>query len=308
MPGFDEDSAKRIAQSVRYTERLQGVPSSDPNENYGAAIGGQISLVQTDATLPAGYNGAMGAPGQVVEKQADGTINKLGAIWLKDQNGGTLSASTIYQARIGGTWTQDVTTNGIVKPTTLGLYLVQAGAAGSGSNLGPGSFISGNVGPNYNGSAAVLYFYNSQNFAITYTLLNVSAKSWQITTVRRFGVATVVDPVKQTANIVFFSPIVFFAECIKTTAYNSNNGIMTVPTSIEVIDPLYLSIKFSYYNNFNALLFDMGQPGFPPSIGMVTNSGWQYGSGVNPFYPYGTDPFHGNPGIGSGISTGISGV
>jgi len=125
MPGFSEDSAKRIARSVRYTERLQGVPSTDPNENYGAASGNQICLVQTGPTLPAGYNGAMGAPGQVVEKQADGTINKLGAIWLKDINGGTLSASTIYQARIGGTWTQDVTTNGIVKPTTLGLYLVQ---------------------------------------------------------------------------------------------------------------------------------------------------------------------------------------
>lgn len=125
MPGFDEDSAKRIAQSVRYTERLQGVPSTDPNENYGTAIGGQICLVQTDATLPAGYNGAMGAPGQVIEKQPDNTINKLGAVWLKDINGGTLSANTIYQARIGGTWTQDVTTNNIVKPTTLGLYLVQ---------------------------------------------------------------------------------------------------------------------------------------------------------------------------------------
>jgi hypothetical protein len=130
MPGFDEDSAKRIAQSVRYTERLQGVPSTDPNENYGAAIGGQICLVQTDATLPAGYNGAMGAPGQVVEKQPDGTINKLGAIWIKDQNGGTLSANTIYQARIGGTWTQDVTTSGIVKPMTLGLYLVQKSGGG----------------------------------------------------------------------------------------------------------------------------------------------------------------------------------
>jgi len=130
MPGFDEDSAKRIAQSVRYTERLQGVPSTDPNENYGRAIGGQICLVQTDATLPGGYNGAMGAPGQVVEKQADGTINKLGAVWIKDQNGGTLSASTIYQARIGGTWTQDVTTNGIVTPTTLALYLVQKSGGG----------------------------------------------------------------------------------------------------------------------------------------------------------------------------------
>jgi hypothetical protein len=130
MPGFSEDSAKRIARSVRYTERLQGVPSTDPNENYGAASGNQICLVQTGPTLPTGYTGAMGAPGQVIEKQSNGTINKLGAIWIKDINGGTLSASTIYQARIGGTWTQDVTTNGIVKPTTLGLYLVQKSGGG----------------------------------------------------------------------------------------------------------------------------------------------------------------------------------
>jgi hypothetical protein len=68
---------------------------------------------------------------------------------------------------------------------------------------------------------------------------------------------------------------------------------------------LFLSRNFSNYNTFNALLFDMGQPGFAPSIGMVTNTNWQYGTGDNPFYPYGTDPYRG---IGSGIGSGISGV
>ena len=294
---FTESAATRIGAATRWAELQQGIPQ----DGYGSSPGNGICLVRTRTTLPAGYTGAMAALGDVIEKQPDGTVTVIGAAWIKDQNGGTLSANTIYQARVGGTWTQDVTTNGITAPTTLGLYLVQAGAAGSGSNLGPGSFISGNVGTNYNGSAAVLYFYNSQNFAITYTLLNVSAKSWQITTVRRFGVATVVDPVKQTANIVFFSPIVFFAECIKTTGI----PIMTYLTNIEVLDPLYLSRNFSLYGSFNALLFDMGQPGFPPIIGMVTNSNWQYGTGLNPFYPYGTDPFRG---IGSGIGSGISGV
>jgi hypothetical protein len=67
----------------------------------------------------------MAALGDVIEKQPDGTVTVIGAAWIKDQNGGTLSANTIYQARVGGTWTQDVTTNGIVKSTTLGLYLVQ---------------------------------------------------------------------------------------------------------------------------------------------------------------------------------------
>ena len=298
---FSESAATRIGAATRWAELQQGIPQ----DGYGSSPGNGLCLVRTRTTLPAGYTGAMAALGDVIEKQPDGTVTVIGAAWIKDQNGGTLSANTIYQARVGGTYTQEITTNGIVKPTTLGLYLVQAGAAGSGSNLGPGSFISGNVGPNYNGSAAVLYFYNSQNFAITYTLLNVSAKSWQITTVMRFGFATVVDPVKQTANIVFFSPIVFFAECIKNTVGRDNVGIITYPTNIEVLDPLYLSRNFSLNGNFNALLFDMGQPGFPPSIGMVTNSNWQYGTGLNPFYPYGTDPFRG---IGSGIGSGISGV
>ena len=148
MPGFDIDSAKRIAQSVRYTERLQGIPSIDPNENYGAAIGGQICLVRTDAALPAGYTGAMGAPGQVVEKQADGTINKLGAIWIKDINGGALAANTNYMARIGGVWKQDSVVDGVTVPVALGLYLVQATAtAGGGGGSGGSGSGSGSGGP-----------------------------------------------------------------------------------------------------------------------------------------------------------------
>jgi hypothetical protein len=67
----------------------------------------------------------MAALGDVIEKQPDGTVTVIGAAWIKDQNGGTLSANTIYQARVGGTYTQDITTSGITAPTTLGLYLVQ---------------------------------------------------------------------------------------------------------------------------------------------------------------------------------------
>lgn len=126
MPGFDSDSAKRISRSVLYTERLQGIPSTDPNENY-AANTSSMCLVRTATTLPAGYSGTMAALGDVVEKQPDGTVTTLGAVWIKDINGGALSANTIYQARLGGTYAQDLTVNGATSSTTLGLYLVQMG-------------------------------------------------------------------------------------------------------------------------------------------------------------------------------------
>lgn len=130
MPGFDAASAKRISRSVLWSERMQGIPSTDPNENYSQSTS-SICLVRTGTTLPAGYTGAMAALGDVVEKQPDGTINSLGAVWIKDINGGTLSANTIYQARVGGTYAQDLTTNGVTASTTLGLYLVQKGGSSS---------------------------------------------------------------------------------------------------------------------------------------------------------------------------------
>jgi len=304
MPGFDEDSARRIAQSVRYTERLQGVPSTDPNENYGTAIGGQICLVQTDATLPAGYNGAMGAPGQVVEKQADGTINKLGAIWIKDQNGGTLSASTIYQARIGGTWTQDVTTNGIVKPTTLGLYLVQAGAAGSG--LTTGSSISGriqvdpNAPNNYNRPvlmSATLPDGSMQSF----TLLNVGP-DWRFgeSTISAHGMAIVTDPLKRTAQLSTVFPFLVQGECEHDYLGNVIwRGAYRNP--YPVFDPLNLTIKL--HSNFYGIMIAPCSFTSPPPLWlyMATAYGWRTGQYSHPWA-------YSISGIGSGIGSGISGV
>jgi hypothetical protein len=305
MPGFSEDSAKRIAQSVRYTERLQGVPSTDPNENYGAAIGNQICLVQTDATLPAGYSGAMGAPGQVIEKQADGTINKLGAIWIKDQNGGTLSPNTIYQARIGGTWTQDVTINGIVKPTTLGLYLVQAASTGSGITIG--SSISGRIQVDYNAPnnsnrpvlmSAVLPDGSMQSF----TLLN-AYPDWRFgeSTISAHGMAIVTDPLKRTAQLSTVFPFLVQGECEKDYLGNIIwRGVYRNP--YPVFDPLKLTIKFGSY--FYGIMIAPCSFTSPPFLWlyMATSYGWQTGQYKDPW---------GNSltgGIGSGISTGISGV
>ena len=118
---FSESAATRIGAATRWAELQQGIPQ----DGYGSSPGNGLCLVRTRTTLPAGYTGAMAALGDVIEKQPDGIVNTLGQVWIKDQNGGTLSANTIYQARVGGTYTQDITTNGIKAPTTLGLYLVQ---------------------------------------------------------------------------------------------------------------------------------------------------------------------------------------
>ena len=119
---FSESAATRIGAATRWAELQQGIPQ----DGYGSSPGNGLCLVRTRTTLPAGYTGAIAALGDVIEKQPDGTINTLGQVWIKDQNGGTLSANTIYQARVGGTFAQNITTNGITAPTTLGLYLVQA--------------------------------------------------------------------------------------------------------------------------------------------------------------------------------------
>lgn len=118
---FSESAATRIGAATRWAELQQGIPQ----DGYGSSPGNGLCLVRTRTTLPAGYTGAMAALGDVIEKQPDGTVNTLGQVWIKDINGGTLSANTIYQARVGGTYTQDIITNGIKIPTTLGLYLVQ---------------------------------------------------------------------------------------------------------------------------------------------------------------------------------------
>jgi len=125
---FTYPMAKRIVSSTKWTEQQRGIIPEI--ETPIILNGNQDLLVRTSSTLPVGYTGAMAVQGEIVEQNQNGTYLPQMPIWIRDQNGGMLNSDTIYQARIGGTWTQDVTTNGIVKPTTLGLYLVQAGGAG----------------------------------------------------------------------------------------------------------------------------------------------------------------------------------
>ena len=127
MPGFDESSARRISRSVLYTERQQGIPSTDANDNYGIQQGSSICLVKTGSVLPTGYDGSQAVLGNVIERQADGTDLNIGQVWIKDVNRTKLGTNWRFKARMGGTFTQDITDSfGIVTPTTLGLYLVEA--------------------------------------------------------------------------------------------------------------------------------------------------------------------------------------
>jgi hypothetical protein len=120
---FTYPLAKRIVSSTKWTEEQRGIIPEI--ETPIIVNGNQDLLVRTSSTLPVGYTGAMAVQGEIVEQKQDGTYLPQMPIWIKDQNGGMLNSNTIYQARVGGTWTQNVTINGILAPTTLGLYLVQ---------------------------------------------------------------------------------------------------------------------------------------------------------------------------------------
>lgn len=128
--GFTYPFAKRVSSATKWVEGQRGI--LEPEEPTAIDAYKEI-LVRTIATLPPGYTGTMAAQAEIVDRAEDGTIIARMPVWVKDINGGTLSANTIYQARVGGTYTQDITVNGIVTPTTLGLYLVQAIGSGAAS-------------------------------------------------------------------------------------------------------------------------------------------------------------------------------
>ena len=283
---FDPESAKRIANATRGWEREQG---AEPPIGYQPNDYGRLMMVQT-GTLPSGYTGAMAVHGNVIEKTPAGLIRVIAPIWIKDLNNGALAANTIYYGRIGGSFTQDYTVNGTTTPTTLGLYLVQVGSGGGGgAGIGAGSFISGKTGVAQDGTYATIEYRDNNNNLIVYKILNVLPTAWQLHTVQRYASAIVVDPVAKTSNLVFYTPVAFMAECKKTSLYNA----VTVDGDHPVNDPLWLMQHFAVSGHFNALLFDLGQPGFPPVIGMVTNVNWMNGIGTNPFWPDGSAPVSG---------------
>lgn len=121
--GFTYPFAKRVSSATKWVEGQRGI--LEPEDPTAIDANKEI-LIRTTTTFPPGYTGAMAAQAEIVDRAEDGSIIASMPVWVKDINGGTLSPNTIYQARVGGTYTQDITVNGIVTPTTLGLYLVQA--------------------------------------------------------------------------------------------------------------------------------------------------------------------------------------
>jgi hypothetical protein len=120
---FTYPLAKRIVSSTKWTEEQRGIIPEI--ETPIILNGNQDLLVRTNSTLPVGYTGAMAVQGEIVEQKQDGTYVPQMPIWIRDQNGGMLNSNTIYQARVAGTWTQEIITTNIITLTTLGLYLVQ---------------------------------------------------------------------------------------------------------------------------------------------------------------------------------------
>jgi hypothetical protein len=294
---FTESAATRIGAATRWAELQQGIPQ----DGYGSSPGNGLCLVRTRTTFPAGYNGAMGAPGQVIEKQPDGTVTVIGAAWIKDQNGGTLSANTIYQARIGGTWTQDVTTNGIVKPTTLGLYLVQAGGNTSASGWQLYEYRGGSLSIS---NLTITNLETGYNSLLVGNPLGIDATSLPTA----FGVvpriwAKTVSGLLQLYNVV---PFGFWAKSsfMVDDGYGNdvvylNSPFMGQIGSFRVKDPT---------RAFRANYMRYGQ--LPMVYVTWSPVVYPFGTPANQF-PYVINAAEVVPttgGIGSGISTGISGV
>jgi len=299
---FTYPLAKRIVSSTKWTEEQRGIIPEI--ETPIIVNGNQDLLVRTSSTLPVGYTGAMAVQGEIVEQNQNGTYLPQMPIWIRDQNGGMLNSNTIYQARVGGTWTQNVTINGILAPTTLGLYLVQAASTGSGLTIG--SSISGRIQVDYNAPnnsnrpvlmSATLPDGSMQSF----TILNVGP-DWRFgeSTISAHGMAIVTDPLKRTAQLSTVFPFLVQGECEKDYLGNIIwRGAYRNP--YPVFDPLKLTTKLGGY--FYGIMIAPCSFTSPPTLWlyMATVYGWQTGQYSHPWASS-------ISGIGSGIGSGISGV
>jgi hypothetical protein len=139
---FTPDSARRIANATRGWEQQQGAP--EPTTYEADSSYGRMMLVRTDPSFPTNYSGDMAAGAAIIEKLADGTVKVITTVWLKDLNNAALKPSTIYQARLSGTYTQEVIVNGISTFKTFALYLVQLPVFSDESHFRPFWFFLSN--------------------------------------------------------------------------------------------------------------------------------------------------------------------
>lgn len=288
---FSESAATRIGAATRWAELQQGIPQ----DGYGSSPGNGLCLVRTRTTLPAGYTGTMAALGDVIEKQPDGTVTVIGAVWIKDINGGTLSANTIYQARVGGTYAQDLTTNGVTVSTTLGLYLVQTT---------PTPIAYGYSRARYFGPPII-----EAGTGIAYTAIFFEGYTGQRNGVIRtpvYGLAGIDTFLQSLAAIGYYPPVL-----VKYTEQKAKFGdlIYTGPTLSEVI-PFALSSSIIQSGLATGMVSNplgisgtnyMANFGYSVLNMFDTVYKWPQVTILNAYPPT-------TSGIGSGIGSGISGV
>ena len=294
---FSESAATRIGAATRWAELQQGIPQ----DGYGSSPGNGLCLVRTRTTLPAGYTGAMAALGDVIEKQPDGTVNTLGQVWIKDQNGGTLSANTIYQARVGGTYTQNITTNGITAYTTLGLYLVQASAASTASGWQLYEYRGGSA------SFSNLALFNLENGATSLLMgnpLGIDAQGLPT----MFGLTPRIwaKPVGGLLQLYDVTPFSFWAKSASMVDDGFGNDIVYLNSpflgQIGILRAKDPTKAFrANYNRYGVL---------PMVVVNWSPMAYPFGTPANQF-PYvitAAEVLQTTGGIGSGIGSGISGV
>ena len=290
---FDRDSARRIANATRGYEQEQSAPESVNYQENGSY--GRMMLVRTDSILPSGYTGLMAALGSIIEKLPSGQINIISKVWIKDQNNGTLLANTIYQARLGGTYTQDITTNGITAPTTLGLYLVQTT---------PTPIAYGYSQARYFGPPII-----DAGTGIAYTAIFFEGYTGQRNGVIRtpvYGLAGIDTFLQSLAAIGYYPPVL-----VKYTEQKAKFGdlIYTGPTLSEVI-PFALSSSIIQSGLATGMVYNplgisgtnyMVNFGYSVLNMFGTVYKWPQVTVLNAYPPT-------TSGIGSGIGSGISGV
>lgn len=242
----------------------------------------------------------MAALGDVIEKQPDGTINTIGQIWIKDINGGTLSANTIYQARVGGTFAQDLPTGS----TTLGLYLVQASGSGAASGWQLYEYRGGSA------SSSLLTITNLEtglNALLLGNPLGIDAPGLS----PMFGLAPRIwaKPVGGILQLYNVMPFSFFAKATSVVDDGFGNDI----AYLESLFPSTVGYMatFRAKDPTKAFRANYSRYGVLPKVSVTWSPiNYPFATPANQF-PYlitAAEVLQSTSGIGTGIGSGISGV
>jgi hypothetical protein len=309
---FTYPLAKRIVSSTKWTEEQRGIIPDIESPSYFNE--NQQLLVRTNSTLPSGYTGTMAVQGEIVDQNQDGTYSKKMPVWIRDQNGGTLSANTIYQGITAGTYTQNITTNGITVSTTLGLYLVQVSSLPDEPHYYPAAVHLSEFNRYNDPANPSMSYYDIGNGGVLpiHSMLRFSNA---VSNNYRVGLLNPILKLKKTKTSVklfgttdypifsFYSDPIIVGKAVQIS-YGKAISPYGTPYDITVFDPTYTAYG--------------GIPIFSTTGYYLCQ--WQmvqfYGQYVSASDPYILDfltviskvPTTTTNGIGSGIGSGISGV